>query len=63
MENQEYVIACMLDSLNTLALLADEEDLINNAFGIGKPAPGEAVIAFKEFQVKYGNNNTVRCRQ
>ena len=51
-ENQEYVITCMLDALNTLALLADEEDPSNNTFGFGKPVPGETIMAFKEFEVK-----------
>lgn len=51
-ENQEYVITCVLDALNTLSLLADGEDPSNNTFGIGKPAPGEIVVAFKEFEVK-----------
>ena len=41
----------MLDALNTLALLADGEDPSNNTFGIGKPARGETVVAFKEFEV------------
>ena len=50
-KNQEYVITCMLDALNTLARLADGEDPTDNTFGIGKPAPGAAVVAFKEFEV------------
>lgn len=41
----------MLDALNTLSLLADGEDPANNTFGLGKPAPGGTIVAFKEFKV------------
>ena len=60
-ENQEYVITCMLDALNTLALLADEEDPSNNTFGFGKPVPGETIVAFKEFEVKFVIYMYSRC--
>ena len=42
----------MLDALNTLALLADGDDPTNNTFGLGKPAPGGTIVAFKGFEVR-----------
>ena len=42
----------MLDALSTLSLLADGDDPSNNTFGLGKPAPGTTIVAFKEFEVR-----------